>query len=107
MIFVQISIELFETFKVLAQSADTECFLQLKRLKSKSHVDSSNDMRLTHYNSSELFHPVALLHLAKTFPVSAQIQASNRLKVVSGFEFHLFGDLRPNRLNKLNLANLS
>ena len=53
--------------------ADTECFSQLLRLKSKWQVASSIDMRLIHHNSGELFLLIGHFSLAETLPVSAQI----------------------------------
>ena len=74
--------------------ADTEYFLQLQRLKSKSQVVSNISLRMVRNNSGELFHLHAGGHfsLAKTLRFQLISSASYRLETVSSFEYHLLGE---------------
>ena len=53
--------------------ADTECFLQLKILKSKTQAASSTGLRVARYISGERIHLVEYFPLANTLPFSPHI----------------------------------
>ena len=49
--------------------AETECFLQLKILKSKSPAASSTGLRVARHNSGELIHPSGVFFSGKYIAV--------------------------------------
>ena len=86
---------------ILRCHADTEYFLQLQRLESKSQVVTKISLRVVHLNSSELFRLHAAGHFflwQKHCRFQLISSASDQLEVVSSFESHLLGELRAKRL---------